>query len=88
MHHNTQKGLPLRLGEVIPKDGQPCVLCSPLVAMDSAKALVGWVGLREEIVGIDFVIRGRGFITGRKEGNKDLDGGSLSSSSGILTVPS
>jgi hypothetical protein len=56
--------------------------------MDSAKALVGWVGLCEEILDIDFVIRGRGFITGREEGDKDLNGGGLSSSSGILTVPS
>jgi hypothetical protein len=85
--HNTQKGLSLRLGEVIPKNGQPCVLRPSLVAMDSAKSLIIWVGLCEEVFKVDFVIRARGFVAGREEGNEDLDGVGLSSSRSILTVP-
>jgi hypothetical protein len=85
VHHDTQKGLPLRLGEIVPKDGQPCVLRSPLVTMDSAKTLIIWFGLCEELLDVNFVIRARGFVTGREEGDKDLDSVGLSSSGGILT---
>lgn len=54
--------------------------------MDSAKTLIIWFRFCEEVLDVNFVIRARGFVTGREEGDKDLDNVGLSSSGGILTV--
>ena len=86
MYHNTQKRFPLRLREIIPKDGQPCILCLPLVTMNSAKPLVIRIRVCEEFFKIDLVIRTRGFVAGREEGNEDLDNVGLSSDRGILAL--
>lgn len=86
VYHNTQKGFPLRLREIIPKDGQPRILCLPLVTMNGAKPLVIRIWLCEEVFKIDLVIGTRGFVAGREEGNEDLDNVGLSSDRGILAL--
>jgi len=84
VHHDAQKGLPLRLREIVPEDGQPCFLCSPLVRIHRHYTLAGGFGLNEEF--LEFVIFAGDVVACREKRDEGFENIRVSAGVCVLAI--